>query len=383
MSFRVTKVKTSRERKAFIDFPYKFYKDSAFWVPPLRMDQKGVLNPKKNPFFEHGDIELFIAHNEENDEIVGRIAAIKNGMHLEKYNDGVGFFGFYECIENIEAARSLFTAAAQSLKDSGLKTMRGPTNPSMNDISGMLVDGFDKLPAIMMPYNMSYYPQQLADLGFEKEMTMWAYFIRRDTRKMERMHRGLELLKRRYPDLSVRTLDMKRFDEEARTILAIYNDAWQDNWGHVTMTENEFLHLVKDMKQIVDPNIVYLLEKAGETIGFSISLPDINPVLHRIKNGKLFPFGLLKLFILPKLNPIVHLRTLLMGIKKEHQGKGWDALMNASILIEGPKHGYTGSEMSWILESNPKMKLGAENVGGYKVKEYAMFEHSRMAELLN
>ena len=346
------------------------------------MDQKAVLDPKKNPFFDHGSIDLFLAEDISTGKTIGTIAAIVNGEHLRKYNDEVGFFGFFECIENIEVARALFAAAATQLLEKGLTKMRGPTNPSMNDVSGMLVDGFDRMPSIMMPYNKSYYPDYLQTVGLTKAMTMWAYFIEQSQEGMARLRKGLGLIQKRYPDLRLRKLDMSRFFEDAKIVLEIYNDAWEKNWGHVPMTDAEFKHLAKSMKQIVDPRVVYIMELAGEPIGFSISLPNINPVLKKVKNGRLFPTGLLKLLVLPKVKPIDTLRTLLMGIKQEHQGKGWDTLLNATIMVEGPEIGYYGSELSWVLESNPRMLQAAEKSGARVDKEYAMFEHNSINNLV-
>jgi len=382
MTFRVRKVESTRDRKEFLKFPYAHYKGSRFWVPPLRMDQKAVLDPSKNPFFEHGSIDLFLAEDIASGKIIGTIAAIVNGEHLKKHNDNVGFFGFFECIENVEVARALFSTVASQLLSQGLTKMRGPCNPSMNDISGMLVNGFDKMPSIMMPYNKTYYPDFLESVGLKKAMTMWAYFIIQDPDGLKRLQKGLGLIKRRYPELSLRKVDMNRFYEDAKIILELYNDAWENNWGHVPMTDAEFMHLAKSMKQIVDPRVVYIMELAGEPIGFSISLPNINPVLKKVKDGRLFPLGLLKLLVLPKLKPIDTLRTILMGIKKEHQGKGWDTLLNATIMVEGPEIGYYGSELSWVLESNPRMIQAAEKSGAKVDKEYAMFEHISIKDLV-
>jgi hypothetical protein len=227
-----------------------------------------------------------------------------------------------------------------------------------------------------MPYNPAYYEDYLLQYGFSRAMTMWAYYIQEKYRKMERMHRGVDVIRRRNPDLNVRMLDMSRFDEEARTILEIYNDAWSENWGHVPMTDAEFSHLAKDLKQIVDPRIVFILEKVGRPIGFSISLPNMNQVLRHVRDGRLFPFGLLQLLLRSKFGGVYEIRTLLMGIVKEYQGKGFDAVMNLASLTSNTGTEYTGSEMSWILDANKPMINAIEALGGVKDKEYAMFQYS-------
>ena len=364
---------SSKDLKRFIQFQYDLYKDYPHWIPPLRSEIAKSLSQKKNAFFEHGSIQLFIAEDTRG-QMVGRIAAIINGMHLKKYQDKTGFFGFFECTENYDIARGLLDAATDWLVKKGIQHVRGPVNPSMNDISGLLVDGFDKDPSVMMPYNPAYYETFLTGYGFQRAMTMWAYYIHYKYAKTDKLRRGVNILKRRYPNITIRTLDMKRFDEEARTILEIYNDAWEHNWGHVPMTESEFAHLAKDMKEIIDPNIVYLLEDDGNPFAFSLTLPNINHALKHIKNGKLLPTGLFQLLLRAKFGGIHDGRTLLMGIQKAYQGKGLDAILNLAIIDDGPNHGYFGSEMSWVLDSNKPMMNAMESFGGVCDKEYAMFE---------
>jgi len=364
---------SSSDLSQFIALPYELYQDQPHWIPPLRVDQATVLNPKKNAFFEHGKIQPFLA-TDANGRVVGRIAGVVNGMHLKKYQDGTGFFGFFETIEDYDVAEALLNAASEWLKAQGLRAMRGPANPSLNDVSGLLVDGFDRPPAILMPYNFPYYADFLERYGFERVMTMWAYYIHFKYRNLDRMRRGVQVIRHRNPDLELRTLDMSRFEEEAKTVLDIYNDAWSDNWGHVPMTENEFGQLVKEMKMIVDPRIIYVLEKEGKPIGFSIMLPDVNVWFRNIRDGKLFPFGLAKLLKNKFFLPVTEGRVVMMGVLKEFQGRGYDAVLNlASLEIPVPM-GYLAAEMSWILESNKAMVNAAEGLGGVKDKEYAMYE---------
>lgn len=371
---QIKAVESKKDLNRFIDFVYDHYENARYFIPPLRLDLTETLNPKKNPFFEHGKIQCFLA--EENGKIIGRIAAVINGMHLQKYNDGNGFFGFFECVERPEVAKALFDAAENWLKAQGLSGMRGPANPSMNDVAGLLVDGFDREPSIMMPYNYDYYEKYLLDNRFERVQTMWAYYIHQKYRRdMVRLKRGNALIFKRNPGLKLRTIDMSRFDEEAQIILDIYNDAWSENWGHVSMTPNEFKHLASAMKQILDPKVIYILELNGKPIAFSITLPDLNKALRHVKRGRLLPFGIFKLLWHSKFHKIDTGRTLLMGVLKEYQGRGFDVVVNLAICEDGVENaGYEASEMSWLLDSNKPMVNAAINLGGVKDKEYAMFE---------
>ncbi len=369
----VSPVSSSSDTRAFIDLPYRLHADRQHWVPPLRMDVARSLNRKKNAFFEHGDIQPFVARD-AGGAVVGRVAGIVNGMHLKKYNDGMGFVGFFECIDDYSVASALLDAATGWLRQRDLTGARGPTNPSMNDICGMLVDGFDRPPSIMMPYNPPYYPAFMEQYGFQRAMTMWAYYVHRKYVDYAKLRRGVELVYRRNPTLSLRTLDMDRFDEDAQVVLDIYNDAWSRNWGHVPMTAGEFKQLAHEMKQIVDSRIVFIIEDNGTPIAFSISLPDLNQALIHVRNGRLFPVGLPKLLARAKLGGINEVRTLLMGVRKEWQGKGLDAILNLATIEEGVKHGYTASELSWVLDSNPRLINALVNIGSVKDKEYAMYE---------
>ncbi len=362
-----------RDLKRFVDFPYKLYRDSPSWVPPLRQDTAHALDRKKNPFFQHGAIQPFIAEDPSG-QVIGRIAAIRNGMHLKKYDDGNGFFGFFESIERFDVASALLDAVSDWLREQQLTGMRGPVNPSMNDIAGLLVDGFEKEPAILMPYNPPYYEDYLLRYGFERAMTMWAYYVHKKYVKTDKLRRGVEIVKRRNPDLHLRTLDMSRFDEDARAVLDIYNDAWSENWGHVPMTDAEFARLISELKQIVDPRIVFILEKAGEPVAFSISLPNLNLALRHVDDGRLLPFGLPKLLAYSKFGGVYECRMPLMGVRKAYQGRAFDTLLILATIDDGPPNGYDACEMSWVLDANNVLKNELIAIGGVIDKEYGMFE---------
>ena len=362
--------------RRFIDLPYRLYEAHPYWVPPLRRDVAHTLDPRKNPFFEHGQIQPFLAEDADG-RAVGRIAAILNGMHLEKYGDGVGFFGFFECAEDdASVAGALVEAAAAWLREQGLTAMRGPANPSLNDTAGLLVDGFDREPSVLMPYNPPFYEALLEGAGFARAMTMWAYYVHKKYVDVARMRRGVGLVLRRNPGLTVRTLDMGRFEEEARTVLDIYNEAWSDNWGHVPMTEAEFAKLAADLKQIVDPSMVFFLEREGEPVAFSICLPNLNQALKHVRDGRLLPTGLVKLLGYAKFGGIYEVRMPLMGVRKAYHGRGFDAVLILRTIEDGPGNGYDACEMSWVLDTNQVLKNALGSFGAIVDKEYALFEKS-------
>jgi GNAT superfamily N-acetyltransferase len=370
-------VEGSRERRRFIDVPYAFYPDRyPNWIPPLRRDVKATLDPSENAFFEHGDMQLFLAEDASG-AAVGRVAGIVNGMHLQTYEDATGFFGFFECVDDYAVAEALLDAATDWLRGQGLERVRGPANPSLNDTAGLLVDGFDREPAILMPYNPPYHEDFLERYGFERSMTMWAYYVHKKYCQFERLERGAELVKRRTPGLSVRAIDLDRFEEEARTIREIYNDAWAENWGFVPVTEAEFLQLAEEMEQIVEPELVYFVEHEGRPVGFSIALPNINRALRHVDDGRLFRYGLpsgLITLLLRMTYGVYECRMPLMGIRQAYQGKGLDSLLVLATIQNGPPNGFDACEMSWVLDSNTRLKNHVESIGGVKDKEYAMFE---------
>ena len=368
----VRPVTSSADRKRFLDFPYSHYAEDRTFVPPLRMDQAKVIDPKKNPFFEHGDMQLFIA--ERAGEVVGRIAGIVNGMHLQKYNDGNGFFGFYETVEAPEVSTALLDAATGWLKQRGLTGVRGPTNPSMNDVAGLLVGGFHRAPSILLPYNKPYYESYLNDYGFTRAMTMWAFYVHDAYVNAPKMERGAGLVMRRYPGLTVRQFDKSRFYEEVDAAMDIYNLAWAENWGHVPYTSHEARHLADDLKQILEEDLFLFVEDEGTPVAFSVSLPNLNRALQRIPNGRLLPTGLAKLLAWGQFGGIYEIRMALMGVHPDYRGRGIDAILINETIKNGRQRGYEAAEMSWVLDVNTPLINALEKLGAVKDKEYAMLE---------
>lgn len=365
-------VHTKRDLKRFINYPYEFYKKYPNWVPQLWRDVAHTLNPKKNPFFEHGKLQSFLAEDERGN-VVGRIAGVVNGMHLNTFKDGAGFFGFFECEERYDVAEALFEAACGWIRDQGLTSIHGPTNPSLHFTAGLLVEGFDREPGLMMPYNPAYYEDFLMRYGFDRSMTMWAYYVHKKYMDIDRLRRGVEIVKKRNPGLTLRTPDMSRFDEEIQIVRDIYNEAWTENWGFVPITDAEYNYLAGEMKQIIDPKLIYILELDGEPVAFSFSLPNINLGLRRIRNGRLLPTGLLKLLALDKLGGYYDVRMILMGVRKAYQGRAFDTIPVLATMEYG-RTVYDACEMSWILDSNHVLRNLMPSIGGVVDKQYALFK---------
>lgn len=365
----VSVVSTKEEKKRFVDFIYSFYEDAANWVPPLRMDQKKLINTDKNPFYKNAEIELFIA--EKDGKEVGRIAAIIDHRYNDYHGSKTGHFGFFECIDDQHTANLMFRVAEDWLRDKGMENVLGPANPGMMDTIGVLIEGFAKKPYILMPYNFPYYDRLIKQAGFEKAMDMYAYIVDTETVAVDRMNRAMDIVKRRLPNLEIRPVNLKKMSSEIKIIQKIFNSTWKDNWGFIPLSEEEFKALGKDLKLIIDTDYAHIAEIDGEPIAFSVGLPNINEILMDM-NGKLFPFGIFKLLWGRK--KIKGLRTALMGVLPEWQGKGIDALLHQRSIQNGLEtEGKTVSELSWILETNTEMVRVAEKIGGSLDKTYRMY----------
>jgi GNAT superfamily N-acetyltransferase len=252
--------------------------------------------------------------------------------------------------------------------------MRGPTNPSINESSGLLVKGFDRVPSLLMPYNPPYYEQFLLRYGFERVMRMWAYYGAWKHLNTDRLRRGASVVRRRMPGLVIRNPDMSRFTEEALTMHGIYNRAFDDGWGNVPMSEAEFLHMAKAMRPVLDPRIIFFLEHEGRVVGFSLSLPNINTALHHLPDGRLFPFGFLRLLSRLRFGARAEFRTIVLALLPEYKRRGLDSLLILETIEKAREHGYLGSELSWVMDDNIVLKNALDHLGAVIDKEYAMFE---------
>ncbi|MBS4027218.1 MAG: hypothetical protein KGZ58_01165 [Ignavibacteriales bacterium] len=334
------------------------------------MDRKMLMDTKKNPFYKHAETEFFLA--EQNGKIVGRIAAIINHTHNEFHDENVGFFGFYECINDKDVSKKLFDEVKVWLKARGVSTMRGPMNPSTNDECGLLIDSFDLPPLVLMTYNPKYYVDLFEAEGLQKLKDLYAYFLDGKTVMSDKLIRVGEAMKKR-EDLVFRPINMKDFKHEVNLIKEVYNDAWEKNWGFVPMNDEEFDYLAKQMKQIVDPDLVIIAEKKSRPIGFALSLPDINIPLRCNKNGGLLG-GIFHL--LTKKKQINWVRIITLGVIKEFQRSGAASVLFYETAKRGIAKGYNFGEASWVLEDNMMMNRSAVMLNAKRYKTYRIYEKS-------
>ncbi|MCY1041737.1 N-acetyltransferase [Corallococcus sp. bb12-1] len=369
---QVTPVRGAADRTAFIRLPYALYRDDPNWVPPLEMERRDFLDPKKNPFFDYAEVELFLARR--GTEVVGRVAAIKNPRHMEVHGTKEGFFGLFECVNDAGVARGLLDAASAWLKARGIDRVLGPANFSSNQDWGLLVEGYDTPPALMMPYNPTYYLGLLETCGFTKAKDLWAFELSSSAEPPEKVARIAEKIRQR-EGVTVRPVNLKDFPAEVARIKEIYNSAWEKNWGFIPFTEREFDHMAKEMKAIVRPELVLIAEVKGEPVAFSMTLPDANPAF-KAANGRLttfgLPIGLAKLVLASR--RLKRLRLLTLGIKEGYRRRGLDAILYLDTLRTAKALGYTGGEISWTLEDNHLVNRAIESMGGQRSKTYRVFQ---------
>jgi GNAT superfamily N-acetyltransferase len=370
MSITVRPISSKSDVLRFIKLQWKFYEGDRNWVPPMIMDRKKLLNKEKNPFYTHADMQLFIA--ESAGEPIGRIAAIINHHHNREHKDKVGFFGFFECINNQDAANALFDTAAQWLRDRGMDSMRGPVNPSINDEIGMLIKGFDSPPVILMTYNPRYYPVLCDEYGFKKSKDLYAYLLENKKVVTEKLERGQQLVRDRYK-LSIRNVDFKNLDRDVVILKDLYNRSWEKNWGAVAMTDAEFDFLAADLVQVIGKfkDLVFMIERDGEPVGFSLCLPDLNQVLMHNRNGGLLGAAW---HMMTKTSKINLVRILVLGVLPGHRNKGVDAVMYHEVVHRAAAHGIFLGEASWVLEDNDPMNKGARLMNADLYKTYRIYD---------
>ncbi|HCA80250.1 MAG TPA: hypothetical protein DEP53_11020 [Bacteroidetes bacterium] len=364
----VEPIHTRAERELFIKFLWKIYEGNPYWVPPLLMDRRKLMDRKKNPFYQHADAEFYLARRDG--EIVGRIAAIVNHNHNKEHNENIGFFGFFECINDQTVANALFDTASSYLKSKGVTAMRGPANPSVNDEYGLLTEGFSERPTVLLTYNPEYYVKLVEGYGFVKAKELYSYFLKQETVYTERFNRANALVKARN-SLTVRHMNMKNFHADVEIVKHLYNAAWAKNWGAVPMTDAEIDSLAADLKPIVRPELVLFAESKGKPIGFGLSLPDINTALWYNKKGRLLP-GLFQLFFRKKEINLV--RVIVLGVLPEYVNSGAAGVLFYETAVAAKKLGYAYGEASWVLEDNVRMVKSAEAMNGKITRRYRIYD---------
>jgi GNAT superfamily N-acetyltransferase len=313
-------------------------------------------------------MEMFLA--ERDGSVAGRIAAVLNHNHNREHNENLGFFGFFECLDDQETANALLDAVHAWLKAKGVSAVRGPASPSVNDEYGLLVDGFDKPPAILMPYNPPYYAKLLEQYGFTKAKDLYAFYLHQDRVFSEKMVRVAEAVKKR-AGLVFRSLNMKDFDNEKKKIHHLYTRGWERNWGEVPLTDDEFEYMAKDLKSIVDPEVVVIAESKGKPVGFGLSLPDLNQVLKDNRRGWLIPAVIRLLLFRKRIN---YARVIILGVLPEYLNAGIGGVLFYETGRRLTARGYYHGEASWVLEDNTMMTRGAELMNGTKDKTYRIYQ---------
>jgi len=364
----IEEVRNEQDVMTFIRFPWMIYQGDPYWVPPLVKDQLQKFSPN-HPFRSHSEMILFLAHR--GGEIVGRIAGIIDHSFVEFHQEKTGFFGFFESIQDAQVTGLLLSKVKDWLRGHGMEKIMGPMNPSTNDECGLLVDGFNSSPRLMMPYNPVYYNALIEGAALKKAKDLYAYFVEQSSFVAGRLNRIATKLIRKEPNLRVRPINLPHFDEELTIIKDIYNHAWSRNWGFVPLTEAEIDDLAKNLKSLVVPDLVLFAYWQDEPVGFSVALPDYNEVLKRL-NGKLGPLGFLKfLYFSRKINTV---RVMLLGVKHAFQKRGVEGLLYYETFKRGIRKGYFKAECSWILEDNLLMQHGIEAMGGKRYKTYRIYE---------
>jgi GNAT superfamily N-acetyltransferase len=368
----VARVQSWAEKDEFIRFQWKVYDGDLHWVPPLLMERREFLDPAKNPFYAHADVALFVARRGR--KVVGRIAAVEDRNFNAFHGTKTAYFGLYESVNDPGVAAALLKAAKDWARWRGLDTLLGPMNLSTNYEVGLLVEGFDSDPYIMMPYNPRYYGELFEACGLKKAKDLFAWERSARTAPPERFMRIADKI-REHEEITIRSANLKDFATEAERIKEIYNAAWEKNWGFVPMTSAEFDKLAKDLKQMLVPDLAVIAEHRGEPVAFSLTVPDYNQALKKV-NGRLtrfgLPIGLMKL--LWHARKIDKVRLIALGVKTGWRRRGLDAVLIVEAIRRANALGYAGGEVSWTLEDNDLINRAIEASGCTKTKVYRVYE---------
>jgi len=356
----------------FVDVPWSLFEHGSDpWVPPLRAVVRDALDARRNPFYRHADRALFIAKRDGRP--VGRIAAIENRAHNRHHDDRVGFFGFFDCADDPEAAAALLGRAEAWLESRGLKVSRGPVSPSMNHEAGLLVEGFGAPPVIMTPWNPPYYGTLLEVAGYATARDLLGYDIPAEGRLAvpPRLRRLAERTRER-SRVTFRRLDVSALESEARMALKLYCDAWSDNWGFVPPSWDEFWHTARDLKQVIVPDFSFVAEVDGEMVGVMMLARDINRALRDMPSGRLWPWNVWKL--LRRLPRIRWGRIVLLGLRDDYRHRGLFPLFAYEAARRAEEIGFEGAEASWILEENEALTAPLEAMELEPYKRWRIYE---------
>jgi hypothetical protein len=370
----VTPVAGKADLAEFIRLPKRLYRGMPGYVAPLDMERSEALSPKTNPYFDHAEVQLFLARR--GDKVVGRISAQYDKLHDEKYGDDAGQWGYIDAENDARIFSELIGAAESWLKAKGKRRAVGPLSFSTNEETGLLVEGFDSLPMLLMPFHPPYNAGMIEALGYTKTKDVVAYHLHKDDYKPLGSKRMLDRAAAE-GGVVVRNIDMKQFAREIETVIDIFNDAWANNWGMVPFTEKEMAAAAKGLKLLIDPKMVVIAEQNGEPAGMMVCLPNLLEAARDL-DGKLFPLGILKLLYRLKTNQVRSGRIPLMGIRRKHHGTVLGAtllpMMFERLRSRFLERGLERLEMSWILEDNQAMRRVLESLGGKVYKRHRIYE---------
>jgi hypothetical protein len=369
-SLQVVKVEGKSALNDFIRLPWSLYRDDLMWVPPLVLERRMHLSPK-NPYFEHAKFCSWIAYR--SGIPVGRISAQIDRLHIDRYQDATGFFGMLEAEDDSLTFRMLLGTAENWLRNQGMQRISGPFNLSINQELGLLVDGFDTPPSMMMGHARPYYADRIEKDGYQKEKDLLAYLINSDFKMTAAAKR---ITAREKDRIHIRRLQKSNFINELEIIRNVFNDAWSKNWGFIPWTEAEFEHLGKDLKMLADEELVKIAEVDGKPAAFIVVLPNINEIIQDL-NGRLLPFGWLKMLWRLKVKYPKSARIPLMGVRSQYHASLMGAALAfgviAAVRQPGLKRGIKEVELSWILEDNMGMRNIIESISGRVYKTYRIY----------
>ncbi len=357
----------AKQLDQFINFPFELYKQDPYWVGELKADTRKLLVPE-NPFWQHATCKLFMAY--QDGKPVGRLCALVNRKFNEYHQENIGFFGFFDCVNDDRVSSALLAAGENWLKSQGITAVRGPASPSSNHVYGLLVEGFDSIPAIMMPYNYPYYAALLEKAGFTKAKDLLAFKRSKEDQFSPRFLKLCERCEKR-GNITLRRLDLNDLENEAEIIRTIYNQAWAENWGFVPLDKQEMHNIVKELKPIVRVEGTCILEEDGVPAGFYICIPNMNHVLKILRGSLTNPVRLVR--ALWAWRKIKDARLIMLGVLPEFRKRGIDLILIKHIITHGVAV-WDWAELSWVLEDNAGMLRGIEECGCHPYKRYRVYE---------
>ncbi len=359
----------------FIGLPWKLYRKDPNWVPPLRMERRQHLDPRHNPYFDRAEAQLFLALR--GGQVVGRITAQIDRAYLQQHGDGTGHFGFLEALDEPAIFDALLGNAEAWLRDKGMRRLRGPFSFSINEESGLLVEGFEKPPYFLMGHALPYYGARMEGAGYTKAKDLVAYHFPANSNPVPASARAMIKRLKQDPRVSLRTLSKKRFNQDMTAVLQIFNDAWSENWGFVPLSDSQLAKLAKDLKLLIREDFVAIAAVDGKPAAFAVSLPNLNEAIADL-NGSLLPFGWAKLIYRVKAGKIRSARMPLMGVRRKFHGTPLGAAMAFAVIDlvhrGNLRHGITEGELSWVLEDNHATRSLIEAGGARPYKIYRIYE---------